>query len=126
ALLIGAMGATACYYAKYIQKWLKVDDTLEVFRAHGVGGITGALLIGVLASPHINAVSAGLYQLFIQAVAIVIVVVYAWVITNLLLRFLDKVANLRVPDEVQKEGLDDDLYGERAFNLWNMKTKADS
>lgn len=126
ALLIGAIGATACYYAKYIQKWLKVDDTLEVFRAHGVGGITGSLLIGVLASSHINAVSASMYQFFIQAVAVVIVGVYAWVITIILLKCLDMTGSLRVPPEIQKEGLDNDLFGEQAFNLWNMKAKADS
>lgn len=58
ALLIGAIGASVCYNAKYVQEWLNVDDTLEVWRAHGVGGMTGAILIGVAASPHINAVSA--------------------------------------------------------------------
>lgn len=126
ALLIGAIGATACYYAKYIQEWLKVDDTLEVFRAHGVGGITGSLLIGVLASSQINAVSAGMHQLSIQIMAVVIVAAYAWIITNILLKCLDAIGNLRVPAQVQEEGLDDDLYGERAFNLWNMKAGQDS
>lgn len=125
ALLIGAFGATACYNAKYIQQWLKVDDTLEVFRAHGVGGITGSILIGILASSHINAVSAGIYQLSIQIAAVIIVAAYAWIVTNLLLRGLDRLGNLRVPEKVQEEGLDNDLYGERAFNLWNMKASED-
>ncbi|MFC5384947.1 ammonium transporter [Aquamicrobium segne] len=125
ALLIGAIGATACYYAKYIQEWLKIDDTLEVFRAHGIGGITGSILIGVLASSHINAVSAGLYQLLVQIAAILTVCVYAWIITHLLLRALDRLSNLRVPEKMQEEDLDADLYGERAFNLWNMKASED-
>src|SRR5690606_5735313 len=103
ALLIGAIGATACYYAKYIQEWLKIDDTLEVFRAHGIGGITGSILIGVLASSHINAVSAGLYQLLVQIAAILTVCVYAWIITHLLLRALDRLSNLRVPEKMQEE-----------------------
>ncbi|MDF2800065.1 MAG: ammonium transporter, partial [Devosia sp.] len=103
ALLIGAVGATACYYAKYIQSWLKVDDTLEVFRAHGVGGITGSILIGLLASSHINAVSAGPRQLLVQIVGILVVVIYA-------------------AEDVQREGLDEKLLGEQAFGLWNMKT----
>jgi Amt family ammonium transporter len=67
-----------------------------------------------------------MHQLFIQAAAIVIVVVYAWIVTNLLLRCLDKTGNLRVPAEVQEEGLDNYLCGEQAFNLWNMKAKEDS
>jgi len=122
ALLIGAVGATACYFAKHIQTWLKAEDTLEVFRAHGVGGMTGALLIGVLASPSINAVSAGPRQLFVQALAIAIVVLYAVVITSIILFLLDRLTKLRVPEEVQKEGVDEQLYGERAFTLWGMKS----
>ncbi|WP_173087776.1 ammonium transporter [Devosia sp. 1635] len=122
ALLIGAVGATACYYAKYIQSWLKVDDTLEVFQAHGVGGITGSLLIGLLASPHINAVSAGPRQLLVQALGILIVVIYAAVVTSIILRLIDRFGKLRVPEEVQRQGLDEQLYGEQAYSLWNIKS----
>jgi Amt family ammonium transporter len=122
ALLIGAVGATACYYAKYIQSWLKVDDTLEVFRAHGVGGITGSILIGLLASSHINAVSAGPRQLLVQIVGILVVVIYAAVVTAGILRVLDRFGKLRVAEDVQREGLDEKLLGEQAFGLWNMKT----
>ena len=120
ALLIGALGATACYFAKYIQSWLKVDDALEVFRAHGIGGMTGALLIGVLASPAINAVSASTRQLSVQVLAIVIVVIYAIIITSIILYLLDKLSQLRVPEQIQKEGLDEPMYGERAYSLWTM------
>ena len=122
ALLIGAVGATACYYAKYIQSWLKVDDTLEVFRAHGVGGITGSILIGLLASSHINAVSAGPRQLLVQVVGILVVVIYAAVVTAVILRVLDRFGKLRVAEDVQREGLDEKFLGEQAFGLWNMKT----
>ncbi|MCF3932036.1 ammonium transporter [Acuticoccus sp. M5D2P5] len=123
ALLIGAVGATACYFAKHVQEWLKIDDTLEVWRAHGVGGMTGALLIGVLASSHINEVSAGLHQLGIQALAVVIVAVYAWIITTILLKILDGFGTLRVPEDIQEEGLDESMYGERAYSLWDMQRK---
>lgn len=125
ALLIGAIGASVCFNAKYVQKWLKIDDTLEVWRAHGVGGMTGAILIGVTASSSINAVSASAYQLGIQAMAVVIVAAYAWIITMILLKILDAFGHLRVPEEVQVEGLDDNLYGENAFSLWGMKKHMD-
>ncbi|MHC3941879.1 MULTISPECIES: ammonium transporter [Paenochrobactrum] len=125
ALLIGAVGASVCFNAKYVQKWLKVDDTLEVWRAHGVGGVTGALLIGVAASSSINAVSASLYQFGVQALAIVIVAVYAWIVTVVLLKILDSTGTLRVSDEVQMEGLDDSMYGESAYGLWGIKQRAD-
>ncbi|MDT6941044.1 ammonium transporter [Brucella pseudogrignonensis] len=125
ALLIGAIGASVCFNAKYVQKWLKIDDTLEVWRAHGVGGMTGAILIGVTASSNINAVSASAYQLGIQAMAVAIVAAYAWIITMILLKILDAFGHLRVPEEVQLEGLDEDLYGENAFSLWGMKKNMD-
>ncbi|OSP53651.1 ammonium transporter [Pseudoruegeria sp. SK021] len=123
ALGIGATGATVCYYAKYVQRWLKIDDTLEVWRAHGVGGLTGALLIGVLASSAINGVSASTHQLGVQALAVVIVASYSWVITYVILKLIDLTGSLRVSEEVQESGLDQSLFGEQAFNLWNTSDK---
>ncbi|UYW32673.1 ammonium transporter [Methylorubrum extorquens] len=119
ALAIGAIGATACYFAKYVQKWLKIDDTLEVWRAHGVGGLIGALLIGLLASSHINQVSASLQQFGVQLLAVLVVGAYASFVTFMILTGLDRFGTLRVPEEIQEEGLDT-MLGERAFNLWNM------
>lgn len=121
ALIIGAVGASVCFNAKYVQKWFKVDDTLEVWRAHGVGGLVGALLIGVLASSNINAVSASLHQLVVQALAIVIVATYSILITLIILKLIDLTGKLRIPDEIQREGLDDELYGENAYSIWNIK-----
>jgi Amt family ammonium transporter len=119
ALAIGAIGATACYFAKYVQMWLKIDDTLEVWRAHGVGGLTGALLIGIMASSHINQVSASLQQFGVQLLAVLVVGAYASFVTFMILTGLDRFGTLRVPEEIQEEGLDT-MLGERAFNLWNM------
>ncbi|MCD1633365.1 ammonium transporter [Martelella mediterranea] len=121
ALLIGAIGATVCYNAKYVQEWLKIDDTLEVWRAHGVGGMTGAILIGFMASSHINAVSASVKQLGVQVLAVVIVAAYSWIITTILLKILAGFGHLRVAEDVQEEGVDEAMVGERAFNLFNMK-----
>ncbi|WP_238121374.1 MULTISPECIES: ammonium transporter [unclassified Xanthobacter] len=123
ALCIGAAGATVCYYAKYVQKWLKIDDTLEVWRAHGVGGITGAILIGVAASSHINGVQASGHQLLMQVLAVAIVAFYAWVVTTILLTLLDLTGKLRVSDAVQEAGLDQTLVGESAYSLWDMDRK---
>ncbi|MCX5480128.1 ammonium transporter [Kaistia geumhonensis] len=120
ALAIGALGATACYHAKHVQKALGIDDTLEVWRAHGVGGMTGAILIGVLASSHINKVEASVGQLGIQVLAVAIVAVYASVITLVLLKILDAFGILRVPDAIQMSGLDKAETGESAYHLWGM------
>lgn len=123
ALVIGAVGATICYYAKYVQKWLKIDDTLEVWRAHGVGGLTGSLLIGVLASSTINEVSAGFGQFGVQLLAVVLVAAYAMIITVILLKILDSFGILRVPEDIQQGGLDQPLYGEQAVSLWGLENK---
>lgn len=121
ALAIGAIGASVCFNAKYVQRWLKIDDTLEVWRAHGVGGVTGALLIGILASSHINEVAAGWHQFGVQLLAIVIVAAYASIITIILLKILDSMGVLRVPDQEQIDGLDDEMFGETAFSIWGMR-----
>jgi len=123
ALAIGAIGATVCYYAKYVQAWLKIDDTLEVWRAHGVGGMTGALLIGFMASSHINKVSASAHQFGIQLLAVVVVAVYASIVTLVILKVLDSLGRLRVPTAIQEAGLDQPIFGESAYNLWNMDRK---
>ncbi|MBB6307178.1 ammonium transporter [Xanthobacter tagetidis] len=120
ALAIGAIGATVCYHAKHVQSWLKIDDSLEVWRAHGVGGMTGALLIGVLASAQINQVSAGAHQLGVQALAVAVVAAYACLVTFILLKVLDGMGVLRVSEALQEKGLDTAMYGEQAFNFWNM------
>lgn len=124
ALAIGALGATFCFHAKYVQRWLKIDDTLEVWRAHGVGGMTGALLIGVMASSNINKVSASLEQLGVQALAIFIVAVYSWVITTLILKAIDITGKLRVPVEEQISEKDM-FFQEDPYALWDMKQKSD-
>ena len=61
AIIIGAVGSSVCYYAKYVQERLGFDDALEVWRAHGMGGVTGALLLGILASSNIDKVNASIH-----------------------------------------------------------------
>lgn len=122
ALLIGAIGATICYHAKHVQTWLKIDDTLEVWRAHGVGGLTGVILIGFMASSNINKVEASFHQLGVQILAVVIVAVYSWLITTLILKIIDSTGKLRVSDEAQLAGLDT-ATGESAYSLWGMNDR---
>lgn len=123
ALLIGAVGATVCYSAKAVQSWLKIDDTLEVWRAHGVGGMTGALMIGVAASAGINKVEAGVHQLGVQALAVAVVGLYAVIVTWVLLKILDLTGTLRVPEAQQRDGLDAKMVGEEAYHLWDMNPR---
>lgn len=120
AVLIGAVGASVCYSAKAVQAWLKVDDTLEVWRAHGVGGLTGALMIGLAASAGINEVQAGVHQLGVQALAVAVVAAYAIIVTLVLLKLIDLTGALRVPEAEQRAGLDAAMTGEDAYHLWGL------
>ncbi len=116
ALLIGAIGATACYFAKYVQQKLDIDDALEVWRAHGVGGITGSLLIGLFASDAIDKVDAGISQFFVQLFAVIFIVLYSWLLTKWILKFVDANGGLKISDDEQDQGLDFAEFGEEAYH----------
>lgn len=111
--MIGAIGASACYFAKRLQSSLKIDDALEVFRTHGAGGITGSLLVGIFATKTIDGVSAGARQFLIQLFASIVVSAYSVVVTWLIMKTLTAVGPVRVSAEEEARGLD----GEEAYHL---------
>ncbi|MCG9081297.1 ammonium transporter [Laribacter hongkongensis] len=112
AIIVGALGATICYFAKGIQEKFKYDDALEVFRAHGIGGITGSLLVGFFAERVIDGVSGGWEQFFIQLLGVAVVAIYSFVVTWILMMVLHKP---RVSPEQEREGLDKSEFGEEAY-----------
>ncbi|GAA5526045.1 ammonia channel [Microbulbifer aestuariivivens] len=112
APIFGVVGATACYFARGIQRLLKVDDALEVFRAHGVGGITGALLIGIFARSGVDKVSAGVHQFGVQLLAVIIVAIYTALITWLILFVINKFISIRPSSNQEALGLDSELLDE--------------
>ena len=122
AMALGAAGSFICYNAvELVKHRLKIDDSLDVFAVHGVGGILGTLLVAVLASPALGGVgyAAGV-DMAGQAVTQVIGVgaTIAWsAIATLVLAFVVKrLVGLRARDEVLDEGLDMAAHGERAWN----------
>jgi Amt family ammonium transporter len=123
SIAIGALGGVVCFSAVAMRGKTGVDDSLDVFGVHGVGGTLGALLTGVFASKAINSAGAdGLLhgnpkQLGIQALAVLITVVYSAVITFVLLKVIDLVMGLRVSDEGEEAGLDVDQHRESAYSL---------
>ena len=112
ALLIGAVAGLACYWgATGLKRWLGADDSLDVFGVHGIGGIVGSLLTGVLADKAIGGVGT---SLGVQALGVLAVMGYSVVATALLLwltRLL--VVDLRVDDASELTGLDIALHRER-------------
>ncbi|WP_277875850.1 ammonium transporter [Acetobacter fallax] len=121
ALIIGLVTGVVCYWsATTLKHMFSYDDSLDAFGVHGVGGIVGALLTGVLAYGPLSATDANpagspgsLHQLLIQAEAVGVTIVWCGVMTFILLKIVDAVLGLRVPAEAEQEGLDVALHGER-------------
>ena len=120
-LLIGILGGLACFFAVV---WAKAkfgyDDALDVWGVHGVGGITGTLAIALFASKAVGDANGLLYggvSLIVpQIVGTLVVAVYTAVVSFILLKVVEKITGgLRVPQEVETEGLDKYLHGEKAY-----------
>ena len=130
AIIIGLVGGAICLWgATGLKRLLKVDDSLDVFGIHGVGGITGALLTGVFADPALggsgiydyvtNAVAEGYSiadQVVIQATAVGTTIVWSGVVAFVVFKLLDVVMGLRVPEDQEREGLDVTSHGENAYH----------
>lgn len=123
AFAIGLAAGSICYFAVKFRELMKWDDALDVWAAHGVGGLMGTILLGVFALLSVNAAGAdgliaGNPSFFgIQVGASAIVAVYAFVVTWLILKVLDRLQPVRVSDEVELQGLDKELHGEDAYIL---------
>jgi Amt family ammonium transporter len=126
AVLIGTMAGGACFFATMILKRrLQIDDSLDVFPVHGVGGMLGTLAAGVFASDALGAFSGqGLAagrsigaQLATQACGVAAVALYTAVVTWVLLRIVRALVGLRVTPEQETEGLDTALHNERGYDL---------
>jgi Amt family ammonium transporter len=121
AFVIGLLAGSVCYGAVKFKERMKWDDALDVWAAHGVGGIMGSILLGVFASTAINAAGAdGLLEgnprfLGVQVLAVLIIGTYSFVVTWIILKVINIFGPVRVPDEVEKLGLDSHLHGEDAY-----------
>ena len=130
ALVIGLVcGAVCLWGVTGLKRMLKVDDSLDVFGVHAVGGIVGALLTGVFNDPSLGGpgfvtdwvtaktgfTSIGA-QVFVQAKAVGIVVVWSALVTAVSLFIIKAVMGLRVSEEDEREGLDVTSHGEKAYN----------
>jgi Amt family ammonium transporter len=124
ALLIGlGAGAFCCLAVDLLKSTLQVDDALDVFAVHGVGGIWGALATGIFADFSVNDYGADglLYgnpsQLVKQAVAVAVVVAFSATATFVILKLVDLAIGLRVPEQDEVLGLDSTQHGEFAYQL---------
>jgi Amt family ammonium transporter len=126
ALLIGFIAGIVCYYmTQLLKQKLKIDDSLDVFPVHGVGGILGTLLAGLFASDQLGLFSGQGYaegrtmasQLTIQFIGVVTTLGYTALTTYLLLKLVDWLVGMRVESDEETMGLDLALHDERGYDL---------
>jgi Amt family ammonium transporter len=130
AIVIGLVAGILCLWGvNGLKRMLGADDTLDVFGVHGVGGIVGALLTGVFASPSLggtgvfdyvaNAVNPDYVisaQLWIQTQAVLTTIVWSGVVSLIAFKLVDIAVGLRVSEEEEREGLDISSHGETAYH----------
>ena len=126
ALVIGFTAGVICYFAtQAIKQKFKIDDSLDVFPVHGVGGMLGTFLAGIFASSELGVFSGQGYaegvsmgqQVGVQIIGIVATLAYTAVITFILLKALNALMGLRVDDETETMGLDISQHDERGYDL---------
>ncbi|MBC7810916.1 MAG: ammonium transporter [Burkholderiales bacterium] len=121
AIFIGAIAAPISYYAIKFRQKSSLDESLDVWACHGMGGLWGAIATGLFATTEVNSAGAnGLFygnfnQLIVQIVASVAVIVFAYVVTYLIATVLKRTMGLRVADNEEEVGLDISEHGERAY-----------
>ena len=119
AVIIGAASGAICYGAVILRSKLSLDDALDVFGCHGVGGILGSILVGVFACGTINKINGAFYgnvhQLVVQILAVVITGAYTFIVTYGLLKIINKFVPVRVTEETELLGLDEDILNEKAY-----------
>jgi len=116
AVVIGLAAGIICFYALRLKTVFKFDDSLDVIAVHLVGGILGALLLGLLADAGVNELaSGGMEQFGRQALSVAIAFGYSFVVTFIIAKALDMVMGIRVTETQEREGLDLSLHEEQAY-----------
>ncbi|MEY2729176.1 MAG: putative ammonia permease, partial [Pseudomonadota bacterium] len=130
ALVIGLLSGFVCLWGvNGLKKMLGADDSLDVFGVHGVGGIVGALLTGVFASPSLGGTGICNYvtntcgewggtgaQVWVQLQGVIATIVWSGIVAFIMFKIVDMVIGLRVTEEEEREGLDISSHGETAYN----------
>ncbi|HES75606.1 MAG TPA: ammonium transporter, partial [bacterium] len=129
AIAIGlVVGVVAFWGVGFVKRTLKIDDSLDVFAVHGLGGIVGAIGTGIVANPALG--GSGVFDYAANAVAefspvgqvisqlwgVGIAVLWSGVVSFILFKLIDMLMGLRVSEEDEREGLDTSSHGERAYS----------
>jgi Amt family ammonium transporter len=122
AILIGFITAVLCFYAVSFKHKLNVDDALDTFPVHGVGGTLGAILTSIFATTEVNSggkdgvLRGNFGEFFVELAAIAIAYIIAGTGTWIILKVIDATIGLRVKEEAENQGLDIHEHGEEGYN----------
>jgi len=127
AIILGILASLVCYYAIQLKNKLGYDDSLDAFGIHGIGGIVGAIFLTFFIRPSWMAEAAEAaggswtiwQQLGVQVLAVVIAIVYAAVLTLVLVYIVDKLFKFRSSEKEEMQGLDRSYHGERGYGMLN-------
>jgi Amt family ammonium transporter len=121
AIIIGVVVSVVCFYmVAFVKERLGYDDSLDAFGVHGMGGIIGSILTGVLATPLIQASYSGLlygntHQLNVQLIAVGTTILYSTVMTIVIFKLVEKTIGIRATKQEEAVGLDETLHNEIAY-----------
>lgn len=119
ALVIGAVAGMLCYSALLFRVSIRLDESLDAWAVHGIGGLWGAIATGIFANPEVNSYAGLLYgnmgQFTAQVVAAVASILHAFVLTYILAKVVDATLGLRVTEDEEYVGLDIAVHGEKAY-----------
>jgi len=125
ALIIGLVVSLICFFmVAWVKPKLGYDDSLDAFGVHGIGGIIGAILTGVLATPAVQAAYSGAafgnwHQLGVQCIAVLSTLVYSGIGTFLLFKLVEKTIGIRATVSEESIGLDESQHGETAYTTFD-------
>jgi Amt family ammonium transporter len=122
AILIGFITSVVCFFAVSYKHKLQIDDALDTYPVHGVGGTIGAILTAIFATTEVNAggkdgvLRSNFGELFVELGAIALAYIIAAVGTWIILKIIAATVGLRVPDQTEDQGLDINEHGEEGYN----------
>ena len=119
AIIIGIAAGAICLAALQLKERFNFDDSLDVVAVHLVGGIVGALLLGILADEAIGGVAGSASQFMNQLLSVVVAIAFSFIATYIIAVVLDKIIGLRVNDSDENQGLDSALHNEQAYAIEN-------
>jgi len=123
AIILGTLGGIICYIGvEFIRIRLKIDDSLDVFAVHGIGGMLGTIMCGFLMSSNLGGVGfddglSAFDHVKIQLYSVIVTLIWTAVFTYIILKIISLITPLRVSEEDEITGLDTTSHGESGYNI---------